>query len=163
MGTVDDRAPGAEDLTIDERIDRLETEVTEMLEAVRVAEERVLRFEAQTETEERGQAVCGCLIGSSPNVSREFHDWLLSVEERGFGGCVEASLHFRLQDDLQDVQGELKWFDLPDFVAEHNWRNPIAMKTWARDVVSHNELGAERQRLRFAVAQIGVVLDEVGR
>jgi hypothetical protein len=71
---------------------------------------------------------CDCQWSDRTN-----HDVLLRLEADF--DIAAALVTFITCHDASEPEGEVAPCDLPDFVAEHNWRNPAAVRTFARDLL----------------------------
>jgi hypothetical protein len=74
---------------------------------------------------------CGAVFD---HLDQAHHDWLLSFEDRGVAGVMEIVNFFEGEADCYPTPGNLEWQELPDFVARHNWRNPLAVAELANYV-----------------------------
>lgn len=69
---------------------------------------------------------CGCSV-SFIGLQEDQHQWLLSVEQRGFAGAVELIQYLIADEEVEPEPGLLRWFEFDEFVAMHSWQDPVAM------------------------------------
>jgi hypothetical protein len=112
------------------RIDALESNRFEgALKDALSAVERSATEEADRDDGAQGSAseVADCPSRTCSHLGRAHHDWLLTCEQRGIPGVVEVMQYLETAEAMEREDGTLSWVDFPDFVATHNWRDPVAV------------------------------------
>jgi hypothetical protein len=85
---------------------------------------------------------CPCLYGDT------WHDWLLALEERGLAGVVELTERLRIAPNQDGPLRRFTVWDLPAFVARHNWQDPTTVSRLAAYIVN-----AERDHHHLPVVE----------
>jgi hypothetical protein len=83
----------------------------------------------------RGEPVAnpsGCLCNERFELEADHHSWLLSVESRGFAGVVDLMTYLEVDFDCERTVGQVRYLDFADFVAMHNWDDPVRMVEFAQ-------------------------------
>lgn len=73
---------------------------------------------------------CGCVDGFL-GLRADLHRWLLSIEDKGFDGALELIEYMTGDEENEATPGLLRWFEVGEFVAQHNWRDPLRMYRFA--------------------------------
>lgn len=90
-------------------------------------------------------SVCGC--HGHYQLDADHHEWLLSVEDRGFAGVVDLMTYLSVDADCDATAGALRWNDFADFVAMHHWGDQVRMVEFAHDMERFISLRLREVRL----------------
>lgn len=94
------------------------------------------------------------------NEHRDHHEVLRTFEHRGLAGVLELLEVAGLYGDDADFPANLiAPVDWPDFVAQHNWRDPALVHQLVAHVSGYIEARWELQELRRALLEIGNVVE----
>ncbi len=106
-------------------------------------------------------ARCGCALSER---APELHDRLLQFEDDGLEGAMRLWDDFAAREDhgfeeysaehLDWVWEQLFWVDFPDFVAEHNWRQPTVVAALARRIAAYFRSRLEAEKSLRALREI---------
>ena len=95
---------------------------------------------------------CRCNWQGHSNHDRLVELFRLDTPERAAAAVVEAVRYYE-----GDHDGEVSWMDWPDFIAEHNWPDPVstrhaavAMRDMVRSAAAH-QLNIEANRPSISV------------
>lgn len=112
-------------------------------------------------TLEEARALCACDFMSiathrrfeAETIAR--HEALTTFEDRGIAGVLE--LAEELDEGFSD-NVELRWPDLEQFVAQHNWRDPMAVYRLTTYLHEYHQAWHVRGKLTSALDGIGALV-----